>query len=62
MTERERLQKEILALTEIIRDSEAALRSRTMTTASKDLLRTVIAQRKAKLADLKVRLASLRHS
>ena len=56
MTEREHLQKQILTLTEIIMDSRAALRSRTMKTATKDLLRLAIAQRKAKLASLKERL------
>ena len=59
MTERERLQKEILTLTEIIRASQAALRSRTMMTARKDALRQTIAQRKAKLAALKEQLAAL---
>jgi hypothetical protein len=59
MTERERLQKEILTLTEIIRASQAALRSRTMMTARKDALRQAIAQRKAKLAALKEQLAAL---
>jgi hypothetical protein len=62
MTERERLQKEILTLTEIIRASQAALRSRTMMTARKDALRQAIAQRKAKLAALKEELAALGNS
>jgi hypothetical protein len=62
MTERERLQKEILTLTEIIRASQVALRSRTMMTARKDALRQAIAQRKAKLAALKEELAALGNS
>ena len=61
MDEQERLLKEFLELTEIIEVNEAALRSRTMTAASRELLLKATAQRKDKLAALKLRLASLRH-
>ena len=62
MDEQERLLKEFLELTEIIEVNEAALRSRTMTAERRELLLKATAQRKDKLAALKVRLASLRHS
>jgi hypothetical protein len=62
MDAQERLLKEFLELTEIIEVNEATLRSRTMTAASRELLLKATAQRKDKLAALKVRLASLRHS
>jgi hypothetical protein len=62
MTEQERLLKTFLELTEIIEVNEAALRSQTMTSASRELLLKATAQRKDKLAALKGRLASLRHS
>ena len=61
MTEREQLQKQILELTEIIKDDEASVRSLT-TTANRDLLLQTIAQHKQRLAALMARLASLRHS
>jgi hypothetical protein len=59
MTEREQLQKQILELTEIIKDDEASVRSLT-TAANRDLLLQEIVLRKQRLADLKQRLASLR--
>ena len=61
MTEREQLQKQILELTEIIKDDEASVRSLT-TAANRDLLLQEIAHHKQRLAALMARLASLRHS
>jgi hypothetical protein len=61
MTERERLQKQILELTEIIKDDEASVRSLT-TIANRDLLLQAIALHKQRLAALRQRLAALRHS
>jgi hypothetical protein len=61
MTERERLQKQILELTEFIKNDEASVRSLT-TDVNRDLLLQAIVLRKKKLADLMVRLAALRHS
>ena len=61
MTERERLQKQILELTEIIKDDEASVRSLTIT-ANRDLLLQTIAHHKQRLAALRQRLAALRHS
>jgi hypothetical protein len=61
MTEREQLQKQILELTEIIKDEEASVRS-LGTKANRDLLLQEIAHGKLRLAALKHRLASLRHS
>ena len=62
MTEQERLLKQFLELTEIIEVNEAALRSRPMTTESRELLLKATTQRKAKIGELKVRLAAFRHS
>jgi hypothetical protein len=60
MTEREQLQRQILELTEIIKDDEASVRSLT-TTANRDLLLQTIALHKQRLAALMARLAALRH-
>ena len=47
MPNREHLQKEILVLTEIIKDNRVAVRSRTMPPETKELLRQAIVQREA---------------
>jgi hypothetical protein len=57
---KEELHRQILELTEIIRDDEAALHWRTMTPESRALLRLAIGQRKDDLAILKKQLAELR--
>jgi hypothetical protein len=62
MPNREHLQKEILVLTEIIKDNRVAVRSRTMPPETRELLRQAIVQREKKLIALQGRLASLRHS
>jgi hypothetical protein len=61
MTEVQHLQKEILQLTETIKDDENSVRTRAPD-VNRDVLLQAIAVRKTKLAALKQRLAALRHS
>jgi uncharacterized membrane protein len=56
---RQELQHQIMEITEIIRDDEAALWSGRMTAANSALLRLAISQFKVKLAALKEQLAAL---
>jgi hypothetical protein len=58
MDDIESLRAEILQLTEIIRDDQAALRSLKLSDEEKELLRLAIDRRTRQLTTLKERLAS----